>query len=50
MAVASDRPIQAPVPVVGLDDVAAVAALAWEKAEPLDVVLAALEGGPGQAP
>ncbi len=49
VAIASDRPFDAPVPVVGLDDIAAVAALVYEKAEPLDEVLAALEGAHGPA-
>ncbi len=49
VAIASDQPVEAAVPVVGLDDVAAVARLVYEKAEPLDVVLAALEGAHGSA-
>jgi molybdopterin-guanine dinucleotide biosynthesis protein B len=49
VAVASDQPFDAHVPVVDLDDIAAVARLVYEKAEPLDVVLAALEGAHGPA-
>jgi molybdopterin-guanine dinucleotide biosynthesis protein B len=44
VAVASDRPFpDARIPVVALDDVAAIADLVCANAQPLDVVLAALE-------
>jgi molybdopterin-guanine dinucleotide biosynthesis protein B len=44
VAVASDRPFpNAGIPVVALDDVAAIADLVCANAQPLDVVLAALE-------
>ena len=44
VAVASDRPFPgAGIPVVELDDVAAIADLVCANAQPLDVVLAALE-------
>jgi molybdopterin-guanine dinucleotide biosynthesis adapter protein len=49
VAIASDPLVEADVPVVGLDDVAAVARLVYDKAEPLDGVLAALEGAHGSA-
>jgi molybdopterin-guanine dinucleotide biosynthesis protein B len=49
VAIASDQPVDAPVPFVGLDDVAAVAALVYSMAQPLDAVLAALEGADGPA-
>lgn len=45
VAVASDQPIEAAVPVIDLDDVAAVAQLALDKSEPLEAVLAALDAG-----
>jgi molybdopterin-guanine dinucleotide biosynthesis protein B len=47
VAIASDQPFDAPVPVVALDDIAVLARLVYEKAEPLDEVLAALEGAHG---
>jgi molybdopterin-guanine dinucleotide biosynthesis adapter protein len=49
VAIASDQPIEAAVPFVHLDDVAAVAALVYRMAEPLDDVLAMLEGADGPA-
>jgi molybdopterin-guanine dinucleotide biosynthesis protein B len=49
VAIASDRPFDAQVPVVDLDDIAVLARLVYEKAEPLDDVLAALEGVDGPA-
>lgn len=49
VAVASDRRFDLAIPVADLDDVAAVAGLVYEKAEPLENVLAALEGAHGPA-
>ena len=40
VAVASDKPLAAPVPVVALDDIEAVANILVEKAAPFDVVVA----------
>jgi len=47
VAVASDRRFDLAIPVVNLDDVAAAAALVYTMAEPLEAVLAALEGSDG---
>jgi len=48
VAVAADQPFpDARVPVVDLDDIAAIAALVRARAEPLDAVIGALERGMG---
>jgi hypothetical protein len=47
VAVASGEAFEAAVAVVDLDDVAAVARLVYSRAEPLEAVLAALEGAHG---
>lgn len=49
VAVASDRPAAGAPAWADLNDVAAVAALVYDKARPLDEVLAALEGAHGSA-
>jgi molybdopterin-guanine dinucleotide biosynthesis adapter protein len=50
VAVAADQAFPAAgVPVVELDDIAAIAALVWARAEPLATVLAALEAPVGGA-